>query len=201
MPVLNEDGGAGAADDSGRQRCSCLPAFCCLWGAGSAGLRPNNKPGAAQAKKRRRRRLRFRLRLSSWLAWPPWFRRSGKGDAGGGDDSSEKRKRQRRCGGRRLLLLLTTSLQFKKALASVVSGDSTALLPVPVPVPVPAKVRRLIPPMVDWSGGRLIDRVMGVIDHDYSTVCSIDDIDCVLTNYFTVSKLLVLNFDVDWVYI
>ncbi|CAD6212970.1 unnamed protein product [Miscanthus lutarioriparius] len=122
MSVLNEDG--AVADDSDRQRCSCLPAFC-FWGASGSG-------GGAQAKRRRRRRPRSRLRL----AWP-WFRRSGKGDAsgGGGDGSSEKGKKRRR-GGRRLLLLLKTSLQPKKAPTSVVSGDSSTLLPVPVPAKV-----------------------------------------------------------------
>lgn len=174
--MVNEDG--AAADDSDRQRCSCLPF--CFWGASRR--RPNNS-GGPQAKRRRRRRLRFKLvKLSSWLAWP-WLRKTaGNGDAG--DGSSEKGIKKRRKGGRRLLLLLTTSLQPKKALASVVSGDSSALLPVPVPA---AKVRRLILirsiSMVETvKVDRLIARVMCVIsidgDHDYSprtyAACSID---------------------------
>lgn len=155
--MLNEDG--AAADDSDRQRCPCLPAFC-FWGASGSGGRPNNKPGAAQAKRRRRRRPRL-----SWLAWP-WFRRSGKGD-GADDDGSEKGKRRRRGGRRRLLLLLTTSLQPKKALASVVSGDSSALLP----VPVPAKVRLI----------QSIDRVMGV--RDRCSVVTTTSHHCLLHRY------------------
>ncbi|OEL22278.1 hypothetical protein BAE44_0016704 [Dichanthelium oligosanthes] len=113
MPVLDEDraGAGGGVDDySDRQRCSCLPF--CFWGASRGG-----------SKAKRRRRRRFRLRLS-WLTWP-WFRKSSRKGAGGDSDKGKKRR------GRRLLLLLTTSLQPKKALASVVSGDS-ALLPAKV---------------------------------------------------------------------
>ncbi|CAL4942433.1 unnamed protein product [Urochloa decumbens] len=116
MPALDEEWAAAAAgDDSGRQRCSCLPF--CFWGT---------KPSGAPTKRRRRRRLRFRFRVRlSWLAWPWFFRKGGAG--GGGGESKGKKKRS----GRRLMLLFTASLQPKEALASVVSGDS-ALLPAKV---------------------------------------------------------------------
>ncbi|CAN6318073.1 unnamed protein product [Urochloa humidicola] len=127
MPVLDEElagAGSGGDDDySGRhQRCSCLPF--CFWGT--------KPPGAAAKRRRRRRKLRLRIRLS-WLAWPWFFLRKGGGGkqkgAGGGDGESKGKKKKR--GGKRLMLLLTASLQPKKALASVVSGDS-ALLPAKV---------------------------------------------------------------------
>jgi hypothetical protein len=127
-------------------------------------------------KKRRRKGGRRRLKLS-WLAWP-WSRRSDKGDAGGdGDGSSKEGKERRRKGGRRrlLLLLTTTSLQLKKALAPIVSGDST-LLPAPVKVrPIRSVVER-----------RLIDRVMGAVGSPRLLIaaCSMGIVDfVVLINY------------------
>lgn len=86
------------------------------------------------------------MRLS-WLAWPwSFFSRKGGGEnkgAGGGEGLKKGKKTKKRTG-RRLLVLLTASLQPKKALESVVSGDGALL---------PAKVRFKFKP-----GGRPIDR-------------------------------------------
>lgn len=126
MPALEEScsGAAGAGDDGSdkQRRCSCLPFS--FWGAPSGGV--SNSPV-----KRRRRRRRLRL---SWLAWPwSFFSRKGGGEnkgAGGGEGLKKGKKTKKRTG-RRLLVLLTASLQPKKALESVVSGDG-ALLPAKV---------------------------------------------------------------------
>ncbi|KAF8672359.1 hypothetical protein HU200_049561 [Digitaria exilis] len=132
MAVLEEScsGAAVLGDDgSDRQKCSCLP-FCFWGGDSSAGWANDESTGAAARRRRWRRRRRLRL---TWLAWPwSFFRKGGenKGASGGGDgrDKGRKKKKWR---GRRLLLLLTASLQPKKALESVVSGDG-ALLPAKV---------------------------------------------------------------------
>ncbi|KAL6640916.1 hypothetical protein ACP70R_019097 [Stipagrostis hirtigluma subsp. patula] len=138
MPLLDDNrSGAtadGADDDDdddaagapgGGQRCSCLPF--CFW-AGSSRPRRAASGGAGadpgRSRRRRWRRLRFRLRLP-WFAWLTKIRKKEEVDG----DAGTKKGKKRRC--RRLLLLLTASLQAKKALASVVSGDG-ALLPAKV---------------------------------------------------------------------
>ncbi|TVU30303.1 hypothetical protein EJB05_21917, partial [Eragrostis curvula] len=119
MSLLEKNRAAGAdVAAADRPRCSCLPFG--FW-RGSRSRRTEDAPG----KRRRRRRIRLRL---SWLAFSwPWLRKSGKKGAGGDGTKTGKQRM-----GRRLLLLLKTSLQFKKALASVVSGDSSGLLPAKV---------------------------------------------------------------------
>ncbi|KAK3153970.1 hypothetical protein QOZ80_2BG0184000 [Eleusine coracana subsp. coracana] len=117
-PALDKNNRAAAEAEADRLQRSCLPLFC-FWRRRSTRSRRAEESEAAHGKRRRRRR-RFRLFRLSWLAFSwPWLR---KKDAGG---------KQRR--GRRLLLLLKTSMQAKKALASVVvSGDGSALLPATV---------------------------------------------------------------------
>ncbi|KAL6883758.1 hypothetical protein ACP4OV_011172 [Aristida adscensionis] len=137
MPVLDENRAAATADHDagapGGQRCSCLPF--CLWAGGSArssrsAASRGGAAGGEPGKSRRRRWRRLRLRLRIKLSWFAWLRKSGGGEKadGGGSGGKKKGKKGR---GRRLLMLLTASLQARKALASVVSGDG-ALLPATV---------------------------------------------------------------------
>nr|CAB3494369.1 unnamed protein product [Digitaria exilis] len=156
MAVLEESCSGAGDDGSDRQRCSCLPF--CFWGGDSSGGWADESGGAPAKRRRWRRRRRLRL---TWLAWPwSFFRKGGENkDAGGcGDGRDKGRKKKKKWRGRRLLLLLTASLQPKKALESVVSGDG-ALLPAKVSSFGDAKKksnRKATRPTADddgWSSG------------------------------------------------